>query len=78
MGVDLEGPDPLYRQVAAEIERRITAGTYPPGRRVPSSFELAEEFDVSRRTAAEALRVLRERGIVRGVVGRGTFVVGPE
>ncbi|TMR41493.1 winged helix-turn-helix domain-containing protein [Actinomadura geliboluensis] len=76
-GVDLDGPEPLYRQVAAEIERRIEDGVYQPGRRVPSSAALSDEFGVSRRTAVEALGVLREKGVVRGVVGRGTFVVDP-
>ncbi|QKW40870.1 winged helix-turn-helix transcriptional regulator [Actinomadura sp. NAK00032] len=69
--------EPLYRQVAAEIERRIDEGVYQPGRCLPSSAALSDEFGVSRRTAVEALGVLREKGVVRGVVGRGTFVVDP-
>jgi GntR family transcriptional regulator len=75
--IDLDGPEPLYAQVAAVLAARITDGTYPAGRRVPSARELAEEFEVSKRTAEAALTALRERGLVRGVVGRGTFVVGP-
>lgn len=75
--IDLDGPEPLYRQVAAELERRIDAGVYPPDRRVPSSASLAREFGVSRRTTVEALRLLRERGRVYGVIGRGTFVRKP-
>lgn len=74
--IDLDGPTPLYLQIAAEIERRIGAGVYQPGRRVPSATALSEEFGVSRRTCVDALRVLRERGVVIGVRGRGTFVAG--
>jgi GntR family transcriptional regulator len=74
--IDLDGPTPLYLQIAAEVEARIAAGTYPPGRRVPSASALSDEFGVSRRTCVDALRVLRERGAVIGVRGRGTFVAG--
>lgn len=77
MGIDLDGAEPLYRQVAAELERRIVTGEIPPGRRVPSATEICDEFSVSRRTANEALAVLKERGLVRSVVGRGTFAVEP-
>jgi len=72
--IDLDGPTPLYQQVAAEIRERIAQGTYRPGRRIPSSAALAEEFGVSRRTVVEALRLLREAGDIVGVPGRGTFV----
>lgn len=75
MGVDLEGADPLYIQLANELERRILEGTYPPGRRIPSASELCDEFSVSRQTANSALTLLKDRGLVRGVPGRGTFVV---
>ncbi|MEU9019529.1 winged helix-turn-helix domain-containing protein [Actinomadura sp. NPDC048394] len=73
--IDLDGATPLYRQVADVLESRIAAGTYPPGRRVPSSRNLADEFGVSRRTVVAALEILHEKGLVHGVVGRGTFVV---
>lgn len=75
--IDLDGPEPLYVQVAAEVERRIREGVYLPRRRVPSSTELAREFGVSRRTCVAALRLLRERGLTVGVRGRGTFVADP-
>ncbi|WP_030172832.1 GntR family transcriptional regulator [Spirillospora albida] len=72
--IDLDGPTPIYLQIVAEVERRIAAGEYRPGRRIPSATALSEEFGVSRRTCVDALRVLRERGAVIGVPGRGTFV----
>jgi len=75
--IDLDGPTPLYRQIADVVRARIADGTYPPGRRVPSATALADEFGVSRRTAVDALRLLREAGDVIGVRGRGTFVPKP-
>ncbi|WP_396451389.1 GntR family transcriptional regulator [Actinomadura sp.] len=75
MGFDLEGADPLCIQLADELERRIRTGVYAPGRRIPSASDLCEEFSVSRQTSNSALKLLKERGLARGVSGRGTFVV---
>ncbi|QOV47735.1 GntR family transcriptional regulator [Streptomyces chromofuscus] len=52
-------------------------GTYPPGSRVPSTLEIAQEFGVVNATAAKAMRHVREGGWTRGEVGLGTFVVDP-
>jgi GntR family transcriptional regulator len=72
--IDLDGPTPLYQQIAEVIAGRIADGTYARGRRIPPARELAEEFGVSRRTVADALALLQERGLLVGVRGRGTFV----
>jgi DNA-binding GntR family transcriptional regulator len=72
--MDLDRTRPLWRQIAAEIIRRIEAGTYPPGSRVPSTLEIAQEFSVVNATAAKAMRHVREQGWTRGEVGLGTFV----
>ncbi len=68
---------PLWRQIAVEIIRRIKDGTYPPGSRVPSTLEIAQEFGVVNATAAKAMRHVREQGWTRGEVGLGTFVADP-
>ncbi|WP_329135374.1 winged helix-turn-helix domain-containing protein [Streptomyces sp. NBC_00670] len=73
--MELDRTRPLWRQIAAEIIRRIEDGTYPPGSRVPSTLEIAREFDVVNATAAKAMRHVREEGWTRGEVGLGTFVV---
>ncbi|MFE9765131.1 GntR family transcriptional regulator [Streptomyces sp. NPDC005808] len=75
MTVDLDGPEPLYEQIAAVIAARITDGTYPPRRRVPSEAGICEEFAVSRPTARAAVQLLIERGLVVTVRGKGTYVV---
>ncbi|MBT3167216.1 winged helix-turn-helix transcriptional regulator [Streptomyces sp. Vc74B-19] len=72
--VELDRTRPLWRQIAAEIIRRISDGTYPPGSRVPSTLEIAQEFGVVNATAAKAMAHLRAEGWTRGEVGLGTFV----
>lgn len=75
MGIDLDGMRPLYLQVADVIAERIAADVYPVGRRIPSNRAIADEFGVSTNTAEAAVKHLRERGIIQGVHGRGTFVI---
>lgn len=78
MTIDLEGPEPLYEQIAAVLAARIADGTYPPRRRVPSEAAICEEFGVARPTARAAVRLLVERGLIVTVRGKGSFVAGPE
>ena len=75
MTVDLDGPEPLYEQIAAVLAARITDGTYSPRRRIPSEAAIVEEFGVSRPTARAAVQLLVERGLVQTVRGKGTYVV---
>lgn len=75
MGVDHEGAEPLYFQLAAILREQITSGELPPGRPIPSEATLQQRYGVSRGTASHAVRLLREEGIVKMTFGRGTYVV---
>lgn len=75
--IDHQGPKPLYVQVADEIEARINRGDLQANRPIPSENQLTQEFGIARGTARKALELLRERGLVVTVVGRGTFVLPP-
>jgi GntR family transcriptional regulator len=73
--IDHDGPTPLYVQVADAIEARINGGDLQPNRPVPSENQLVQEYGIARGTARKAIDLLRERGLVTTVVGRGTFVL---
>jgi GntR family transcriptional regulator len=75
--LDLDGPIPLYRQLADILRARIGSGELPAGRPVPSELTLTQTFGVSRDTARHALLVLREEGLVITVQGKGTYVADP-
>jgi DNA-binding transcriptional MocR family regulator len=45
-----------------------------PGHRLPAERELARALHVARATVVSAYRELESRGLIRGYVGRGTFV----
>jgi GntR family transcriptional regulator len=75
MTLDLDGPEPLYEQIARILTDRIADGTYPPRRRIPSEAGIVDEFGVSRPTARAAVQLLVERSLVHTVRGKGSFVV---
>ncbi|MBU2533400.1 MAG: GntR family transcriptional regulator [Alphaproteobacteria bacterium] len=65
---------PLYVQARTLILERIEAGTYGPGKVLPSEFALADELGISQGTVRKALDTLvADRFLVRRQ-GRGTFV----
>lgn len=64
----------LYEQIVEQIQESITSGDLPSGARLPAERELAEQFNVSRTAVREAVKALREKGLVEIQRGRGTFV----
>ncbi len=67
----------LADQVAAQLLATIADGRHPPGSRLPSEAVLAHEAQVSRLTLREAVRILRDKGVLSVEQGRGTFVNPP-
>jgi DNA-binding transcriptional MocR family regulator len=67
------GP-PLYERVANAIADGISSGEFPQGYRLPPVRDLARDLGVSGSTVVSVYSMLREQGLVRGEVGRGTFV----
>src|SRR5882672_2938417 len=65
---------PLYRRLVELVEGGIARGDLSAGCRLPPERDLAKALRVSRATVVSAYRELESRGLVRGYVGRGTFV----
>lgn len=61
-----------YVQVTDAIAARIEAGRYSA--KLPSERALAEEFGGSYTTARHATAILRERGLIISIHGRGTLI----
>jgi GntR family transcriptional repressor for pyruvate dehydrogenase complex len=64
----------LYEQIVEQVEQAILKGELKPGNQLPAERELAEQFGVSRTAVREAVKALREKGLVEAFSGRGTFV----
>ena len=65
---------PLYAHLVELLEGAISRGEFPSGARVPPERDLAHRLRISRTTVVSAYRELESRGLLRGYVGRGTFV----
>jgi GntR family transcriptional regulator len=68
---------PLYKAAETEMIRRIEAGEWEVGKRLPNEFVLAEEFKVSQGTMRRALMTLEGMGLLNRKPGRGTLVARP-
>ena len=64
----------LYEQIVQQIEETILKGNLKPGDQLPAERDLADQFGVSRTAVREAVKALREKGLVEAYTGRGTFV----
>ncbi len=66
---------PLREAVRDTLRSRIFEGHYAPGTRLVER-DLAAEFNVSRLPIREALRMLRQEGLIRDRASRGSEVAG--
>jgi DNA-binding GntR family transcriptional regulator len=66
---------PLYRRVVDALRQDIAGGRHAVGDRLPTEDALCRRFGVSRHTVREALRALRDEGLIASRQGAGTTVV---
>ena len=64
----------LYEQIVQQIEESIVKGDLKAGDQLPAERDLAQRFGVSRTAVREAVKALREKGLVEAYSGRGTFI----
>lgn len=72
--VDPKDPRPPYQQIASDLRRAIEAGELEAGERLASTRELAVVYGVAPMTVHQAVRVLRDEGLVDSFQGRGVFI----
>ncbi|MBN9672963.1 PLP-dependent aminotransferase family protein [Roseibium aggregatum] len=65
---------PAYRSLADQIAKAIDSGKLKTGDRLPTHRDLAHRLDLSVQTVSRAYDELIRRGLIKGHVGRGTFV----
>src|SRR6202022_3729294 len=64
----------LFEQIVQQVEDSILKGQLKPGDQLPAERDLAQRFGVSRTAVREAVKALREKGLVEAYSGRGTFI----
>ena len=70
--LDRVSPVPLWAQLQEELTRRLEEGAFPAA--FPGELELVQAYGVSRHTVREALRQLRDAGVLESSRGRVTQV----
>jgi DNA-binding transcriptional regulator YhcF (GntR family) len=72
--LDPDDPRPPYLQVANALRAAILTRTFKPGDKLPSGPELSRRYKVARMTVQQAVRVLRDEGLVVSRQGSGVYV----
>lgn len=68
----LDGP--AYRRIAQALENAAAEGELQAGDQIPAQREVARRLGVDLTTVTRAYALARERGLIEGTTGRGTFV----
>lgn len=74
MSLDIDDPRPPYQQVATKLRAAILTGKLGPGERLPTQVELSKTYGVARMTIQQALRILKDDGLIATRQGSGMFV----
>ena len=65
---------PCYLAIANMLEEDIRSGKLAPGTKLPPQRELADFLDINFTTVTRAYNLCRERRLIYGSTGKGTFV----
>jgi len=74
--LDPQSGVPIYRQLGAYLQRLIETGDLHSGDRLPPTRELAGQLGLNRTTISAAYDLLEAVGLIKGEVGRGSYVCG--
>lgn len=65
---------PAYRRIALALEAAVAEGELQAGDQIPAQREVARLVGVDFTTVTRAYGLARERGLIEGTTGRGTFI----
>lgn len=69
---------PLFEQIAEKIRKKVKEGFYATAQKLPSEYDLADEYGVSRLTIRKAINLLINQNILIKISGKGTYVIKPQ
>lgn len=72
--VTLKPPRRFSDTITTVLVERVRTGVYPPGAKLPSTRQLAEDFNVSQPIVREALSRLKHDGYIEPRQGSGVYV----
>src|SRR5688500_10761186 len=60
-----------------DIKKKINEGYYVTAQKLPSEYDLADEYDISRLTVRKAINLLIDQNVLIKLSGKGTYVIKP-
>lgn len=72
--LDFRSDEPLYLQIARQIEELVANEELKVGDQLPTVREMAAELSINFNTVARAYRLLDETRIISTQRGRGTYI----
>ena len=72
--VDFRSDEPLFLQIARQVQELVLSGALKVGDQLPTVRELATELRVNFNTVARAYRLLDETRLISTQRGRGTYI----
>ncbi len=72
--LDFRSNEPIYLQIARQVEQLVATGALKQGDQLPTVRELATELRINFNTVGRAYRVLDETRLISTQRGRGTYI----
>ncbi len=72
--LDFRSNEPIYLQIARQVEQLVAKGELKQGDQLPTVRELATELRINFNTVGRAYRVLDETHLISTQRGRGTYI----
>lgn len=72
--LDFRSNEPLYLQIARQVEQMVARGELHVGDQLPTVREMATGLRINFNTVARAYRILDEARIISTQQGRGTYI----
>lgn len=72
--LDFRSNEPIYLQIARQVEQLVAKGELKLGDQLPTVRELATELRINFNTVGRAYRVLDETHLISTQRGRGTYI----
>src|SRR5690625_1545040 len=68
---------PLFEKIAEDIKKKVDEGYYVTAQKLPSEYDLADEYEISQLTVRKAINLLVKQNVLFKRNGKGTYVVKP-
>ena len=78
MALDRESAIPLHTQLEQMMRQKIANSEWIVGKLMPSENKISQEYGVSRMTVRNVIAKLEQEGLVKRVMGKGTYISSPK